>query len=260
MRTRVRPLVIMVLVACLASLAVLEATVTIAFRNEDSIVFAADSRVTWTRHLEDRDEILSSTTSICKLRHSGRWWFMVSGHHSAGAEERDVFVLVAEAIASSKTLPDAMNAISENASAGIYDSLKSAFQARFERDLPMLLIAVGGLDGRKLAVGVYEYTLKQRQPFSLSGRWAACPGDLCPDGRLSYIASISAEPAFRLMQMRPRPPWLLRGDAMAARRLIELQAAATPKHVGPPIDVLQLGQDGRAQWIGRDKASLCQPL
>jgi hypothetical protein len=41
---------------------------------------------------------------------------------------------------------------------------------------------------------------------------------------------------------------------------IDLQIAATPQRVGRPIDVLEIGADGRATWMDRDKGSACAAI
>ena len=52
------------------------------------------------------------------------------------------------------------------------------------------------------------------------------------------------------------PAWLERGDSAAARKLIDLQLAATPDTVAAPVDVLEVTAAG-ARWVGREHNSEC---
>ncbi len=92
--------------------------------------------------------------------------------------------------------------------------------------------------------------------MTLSASWLTCPGAWCDaDGSVSYAASVDGR-AVTAMTASPRPAWLQRGDAAAARRLIRAQIAATPDLVHAPIDVLTITATG-AQWSSWDRLSAC---
>jgi hypothetical protein len=223
----------------------LSATALVVFRQPGRIILAGDSVFT----------VADGTTyRACKVRRAGRWWFVVGGFINHG-RETDTYTLVSTAISGTDSVSAALTAIG-GLSRTFYDGLKAA-QSSPRSDLPMLEIIVGGNDHGVLTVGAYNVELKRREPFELSATSGTCPGEWCADGRVFFSASVDADkPAIRLMSMKPRPAWLQRGDAVAARRLIELQIAATPQSVGPPIDVLEITSSG-ARWVGRETASQC---
>jgi hypothetical protein len=83
-----------------------------------------------------------------------------------------------------------------------------------------------------------------------------CPGALCDSpGRVLHGASVGGIIPDLLVK-QPRPAWVERADAAAARRLIQMQIQRTPDMVKPPIDVLEITASG-ARWVDRSAMSTC---
>jgi hypothetical protein len=128
--------------------------------------------------------------------------------------------------------------------------------ARPERlGTPVLAIYVAGMSEGVLTVGSFGADVEAISPLTLVTYGSTCPGPVCPDGRLFLGNSITSKPAIALLRA-PRPEWVERGDAATARRLIELQADATPQQVGRPVDALEITMGG-ARWVDRSPASTC---
>jgi hypothetical protein len=227
----------------------LDATTIVALRTPERVILASDSLVIVTSSAG-----AETTAQLCKLRRAGPWAFVVGGF--IGLADRDVFSLVARAITPTRTIADAVRAIRDQVQAELHDPLKRAFHDPAFTGFTMLTVIVGGMDGETPAVGMYTAELQSRAPFTLTISGATCPGAWCPDGVVVTTFSIAEGPATQFIRARPRPAWLDRGDAAAARRLIALQVADTPMKVGGPIDVVQIDRQG-ARWIGRETTSLC---
>lgn len=235
----------------LLSDAVLEATTIVVFRQPDRIVFAADSMVRVTRR-----EGEPTSSSACKIRRSGKFWFVLGGQIDFADNGPDSFSMIAQAIAPTLTVKDALEAIVGNGGLQRLEERFRALVGRVPQIVPMLAVAIGGLDGDELKVGLVLVSQKSRDQFQLDAQWGIPNVE-----RLFFEASVVRDSlASRLIKSPPRLAWVERGDAAAARRIISLQIAATPTRVGTPIDVLELRPDGRALWVGRDKASACLPI
>ncbi|MCX6543788.1 MAG: hypothetical protein NTV05_05170 [Acidobacteria bacterium] len=257
-----RPCFVLCLVAALAVSALapcLSATAIVVFRQPTHIILAGDSV------LAGRDDGQTETRFLrsCKVRPAGKWWFVIGGFsRRVGTHAIDVYEVVEQAIAPTATMLDALEAIRRNAGP-VYASLKASQSAKpAASGLPLLTIVIGGLDRGVLTVGAFSFELQRADPFEATATLGTCPGPGCDaDGAVFYAASVGADmPAVKLMNQRPRPPWLQAGTAAAARRLILLQAAATPTRVGGPVDVLEIRADGGARWMWRDAASTCPAI
>jgi hypothetical protein len=227
----------------------LTATAVVVFRTDRGIILASDSR--WT------DAVPDGTFRFrhgCKILRSGRWWMVNGGF--ARSDHVDVSATVARAIAAATTMDAAMRAVQQVYRATMQPSiLRAPYYQQKPPGTPVVAIVVAGLDHGVLSVGRFGADVVRQQPFALEDYGATCPGRLCPDGRLLYGVSQQG-PVVDLLLKRPRPDWLERADAPAARRLIAMQIAATPERVGGPIDVLELTAAG-ARWAERDPQSAC---
>lgn len=243
------------LLLCVLTAATAHATTVVAFKHADRIILAADSLVS------TNDPRLSQPREYnCKIRRSGHWFFMAAGQYQFDDHEPDTFDLVAAAIAGTSTLPEALEAIVS----GPGRRWPTRFQrllARHPTTRPMLHVAIAGVDrSGRLDMGVFLLNPKQLAPLVMNIEARVVPMPK-PGFVVNYLATVVVDAlSLRLLNRAPQPAWLARGDAAAARRLIQLQAADTPDTVGGPIDVLEITGDGRAAWIGRDAASHCSAL
>jgi hypothetical protein len=226
------------------------ATAVVVLRPDATrVILASDSRLT-TVGPDGRLRFRSG----CKIFRAGPWWFTNGGFTRSA--DVDVNALVARAVASATSMDAAMRALQQVYRATLQPSiLRAPYYQQKPPGTPVVAIVVAGLDHGVLSVGRFGADVVRQQPFALEDYGATCPGRLCPDGRLLYGVSQQG-PVVDLLLKRPRPDWLERADAPAARRLIAMQIAATPERVGGPIDVLELTAAG-ARWAERDPQSAC---
>lgn len=242
----------------------LKATAIVMMRTPTRIVLAADSAAT---HV-DGTVTVTVTTDTCKIRQAGQWWIQLAGFTSttAGTLDRtplDVFGVVQEAVAPTRTVSDALDAVKVAylRPGGIRDELAKVathpqFGELFKPGQGVLAVVVAGLDQGVLTVGYIDTYDRPENPV----RRGICPGECAGDVPAMYGASVADAPLQSLVRTLPRPAWLERADPAAARRLIELQIAATPARVKRPIDVLEIGADGGARWVGRERGSVCAAI
>lgn len=256
-------LLLTLFVVSVVTTSAVQASAFVLFRLPDRIVIAADSLVIPT---SDKKGFYAPPRRVCKIHRSGKWWFSIGGsmgsyivNGHAIRDEVNFNEMVATAIRPTPNIVEAVAAITA-ISPKINDNLKASYEHR--PDAPVMLeILVAGIDRSQPTVGICLVTLTRRKPFELTLATGVCPGSGCRSGRIYHGASALADgPLLTELRRSPRRAWLSRGDAAAARRLITLESKAAPNTVGTPIDVLELRPDGRALWVGRDKASACLPI
>jgi hypothetical protein len=234
----------------------LSATAIVAFRTPTRIVLASDSKSTVAS-----DDAVRFPDGDCKIRRAGRWWLLAGGY--AAGEHLDVRATLVNAVTPTTTLTDALAAVQTTYRHRVRDGLLNAapLVKRLwpEAGRPALSVVVAGVDAGVLSVGYFGVSIERHAPLELSEGWGLCPGRLCKTGVLFFGSSVEDEPAVRLLKTTPRPAWLERADAAAARRVIELQIAATPQRVGRPVDVLEI-TNGDARWVNRERGSACEVL
>lgn len=235
----------------------MSATAVLAFRPDATrIILAADSALAST--LPNGSVRLLG--GECKIARAGQWWFASGAIESA--KGLSVTSTVAQAVSQTASMLDALNAIQreyQSQMLPIILRLDSYFEAEFAVDRPMIEVLIAGMDGGELKLGFFGALLKSQHPRELVAGGLVCPGALCDSpGRVLHGASVGGVIPDLLVR-QPRPAWLERGDAAAARRLIGLQIARTPHLVKGPIDVLELTTAG-ARWINRDARSACPAI
>ena len=256
MTARLRLLVAVALAT--GSAAIVQATAVVVFRTPERIVVASDSLVQQQTDEERR------VTLACKVRSvaAGRWWFVLAGYMGGTAPALDLWSVVADALMPVRTLADAKEALVSRAYPAMHSALKAArgstaFARMYTERQTLTSIVVAGADPTP-SVGLFVVVLRSIEPFELTAAWLTCPGTACEQQeRLYYGTSIAAGPLTELLRW-PRPAWVQRADAAAARQLVAEQINAAPAEVASPIDVLQISPQG-ATWIMRDPASLCAP-
>jgi hypothetical protein len=226
---------------------VVEATTIVALRQPTHIILAADSLV-----VSSDDPTFSSRA--CKLRRAGQWWFLVGGQMEFGDGEPDSFTLASRAVEHTTTMKDALDALVSQEGPHLQRRF-AALAVRYPTAKPFLHVIIGGVEHGRLMLGLFLVDLKQREPFELRVQRLATQPD---DEPLYYTGSVDWDALSTKLMKKPRPAWLQRGDAAAARQLIHMQSVDTPTKVGPPIDVLEITTAG-ARWVLRDPESKCAP-
>jgi len=236
----------------------LRATAILAFRPNDSrIILAADSAVTGI----EPDGTMRYRGGECKLAQAGKWW-LVSGALESAKGLSSVTRTVTQAATPESSMIGALSAIHrayESTILPVLLRLDPYFTTEFKVDRPLVEVLVAGVDGGVLTLGYYGALLKSQKPRELVAGGLICPGAFCDSpGRVLHGASVGGVIP-DLLAKQPRPAWLDRADASAARRLIQMQIDKTPQYVAGPIDVLEITAGG-ARWIDRDARSACSVL
>jgi hypothetical protein len=227
------------------------ATVIVAFKTPERVVLGSDSK------LFEREQL------ACKIRQTGSWWTLTGGVMVTEHPRLDVQALTAVALETARTLDEAKAALTEQVYVPLERVLTNpsagpAMRRLFAAGDSIVSITVAGADANLLRLGILTVLVETIAPVTLAAVWLACPGEWCePDGESVYYAASVEGPAVEGVRERPLAPWLKSGDAAAARRLIELQIAATPDRAAHPVDVLELTASG-ARWHS-DENSLCAP-
>jgi hypothetical protein len=232
------------------------ATAIVAFRTSERIILAADG-LTIRRGAETR------TLRVCKLRRSGRWFYMVGGYEGDKGG-MDVFATVSAAIRSTSTMSDALGAVQRAWTADIEPAFKQAaavpkIAAELAEGGLAFRIVIGGVEARVPTLGVFSAILLKKDPPTFLPSTFRCPGAQCSDEQPVFVTGgpSATGPVVRLIQA-PRPDWVERADVSAARRLIELEIHETPRLVGPPIAIVEITAAG-ARWIERGSACAAIP-
>ncbi len=205
----------------------------VCFRRDDRLVLAAD------RLFQVSDGAGRSTMQAAKVRLAGAWHYWALGYYIHPGAREHVYDRITRVIAPHVTIAGAMQALYDALGAVLFDAFGALHRSGH---VAMLDVIVGGLENGRVVAGQYEAFVKQADPFEVACRAAVAPGDVM------HAASLAAGPAIDLMERRPRPAWLERGDAAAALRLIALQAAATPELVRG-CDVLQIDREDGARFV-----------
>jgi hypothetical protein len=206
----------------------------IVFRHPYKIILATDSRST---SVGEGARALIPSTNGGKLGQYGPWTLALCGF-SRGPGVPDVRAALGRGLAGAATLDAAVRGVQ-----GVFVSelLPALAQARHYRAFADLFAAVNGTVLAVLIAG-----LEDGRPvlgsfgadFDPQSGQAKMYGGALPASVTHY--AIGQQLALDLTTTEPRPAWLERGDAAAARRLLEMQAAATPRYVAPPFHVKEI--------------------
>jgi hypothetical protein len=257
---------VLVAAALVALATSVEATAIIMLRNNNRIVLAADSR--WSDQTAGSMGI--TKRHGCKIHRSGQFWFMTSGYEGGGDQKLggpgvdSVIALVAERLKSARTLADALQSVGR-----AWDTMRPKVEGLVAHPAlqhllrpsalgPFMQVVLAGQERGVPTVGVFTVRIQSARPVQFSTRAASCPGTLCPgpDGFALYGASKAG--AMAPLVSNP-PAWLRAVDSTAARQVIDLEIAASPTFVGPPVDILVIDAGG-ARWVNRDPKSACPAI
>lgn len=219
-------------------------SVVVVFRQPERIVLASDSLV--TRGLADSQQLETHVRADGKIRDAGPWKLVICGF-AAGPGVSDVAATVARAIESTTTMRDALAAVQRVFVRRLVPSLSAArsypsFQTVFEAvggSVMALFVAGRDPDGT-LTLGSFGADLNAGK-FQMYG--GTCPG-VMGSGTRPFYHAVGQDLAVSLTNTKARPDWLAQGDAEAARRLVEMQIAATPDRCAGPVHVVEINADG----------------
>ena len=221
----------------------LHGTAALVIWTPERAIIAADSKVTKTNG--------GPATVACKIRNAGKFSFALSGFY--GNREFDAWALVAEAISSAQTVPEAAS-LSERL---VLPRLKQALQS-FKSDDPFGFAAAfkesyfavffAGIDSNKPVLAGWQLlttgeVLKDAYP----GTHPITPGAVGFNTFGEHDAIDSTYHGRALNQ-------LLKDPRIAARTLIQLEIDREPNKVGAPRSILEISRAGRI-WI---EAGVCK--
>jgi hypothetical protein len=229
-------------------------TAIAAYRTENEIVVAADSRVVpfggSTSYIEP----------ICKIRQFGDIFVAASGLYKDPASKFDLWEIVSMASTENQKLSsmvESFEPLARDRLKAILWQVKALrpkeFQEKFIKKPPFTVVISGIEDGVP--------TLKVREFYIISntddiflvniGLWD-CPGNLCLDGkRTAYLIGKIEEDKQKIDETFQTP--FLSRDAKCntvdlARRFVQMMIDKDSVNFGPPIDILSITKHG-ARWI-----------
>lgn len=227
----------------------LSATGVVAFRTQEHIVLGADSAFS----LFDTDGEFRGVQRGCKLHRAGDWHF-VWGGHVAGGTDTDLVVTFGRELASARSLSSVTGTVHRFMRRHILTLAWHRLPNVRELGKVVLWAGVGRVHAGVPELGIYRAFVSSLEPVRLQLQFVTCPG-ACADGNLSVGQSVDAGgPISRLLEAPPL--WLAPLTGTAARRLLALQAAATPQFVAAPFDVIEISATG-TRWVDRDPKSSC---
>jgi len=224
----------------------LSATTLVVFRTPTAVILATDSAAV------ELDETGKHHMQVdCKIRPSGRWWFVIGGFlRDSHGDMRDV---VATSIANTTTIQAALAAIDDHSLSDHIRANRALYKGR-QAGSPLMTIVIADTT---MIVGVFMVSLKTADPFEVMVETGTCPGTLCATGSYYLVGEPGDAPPNPLL--KALPSWFQRGDAAAARQFITEQIAFTPLLARHPIDVLEITTTG-ARWVGREESSACASI
>lgn len=227
----------------------ISATGVVAFRTPERVVLGVDSALT---HIDTLGRTMHVATG-CKLSRAGAWT-VAWGGLVAGGSTTDLAATFQRTIAPAPSLAALGRAVERFVARHVTTLRWADLPSYREPGKVVLWAAVGRVSRGTPELGIFRAIVAATQPaVRLHTDAAFCPGD-CTSGRLSAGQSIAAGPISRLIA--EPPAWLLPYDGRAARRLLSLQAQATPRVVAAPFNVLEITANG-ARWVDRDARSAC---
>lgn len=205
------------------------ATSIAVVRSESNIVVAADSRVV--------DVAGRMMPDICKIRHSGNWYYIVYG--LAFAQGADVFQLADNALRNPKTARQAVQTLRESLTPVINTALSSneLVRSRATQQPSILGIVVVGRDKETLVMAHLKFRLAST---GMETEAYLCPGD-CEGGVAAVVAPSADAAKFN---------WDLDSDH-AARDFVEFEISRRTIDIGPPLQMLRIRKDGQTEWLER---------
>jgi len=231
-------------------------TAIAAYRTENEIIVAADSRLT-------RGDGIPYLGPICKIRQFGDIFVASSGLISGVKTNFDIWEIVLMASIESQRL----SGMVERFETLVRDRLRDAvaltkllrpneYQGQFVGK-PAITVLFWGIEDSALTLKYLELYVYPRGVdgvlFSVDIRAYDCPGNLCPDGRGVVLLGERERNSQKDKELFIDP--FLSRDAKCdvvdlARKFVQMMIDEDTINYGAPIDILSISKDG-AKWIQR---------
>ena len=205
----------------LLSTAVVQGTSLVVFRIPTHIILAADSSETVGLGRRPAAE------RLCKIHRAGRWWTAQTGFHQFGAV--NYYDLIVKAVSTAATLDAAANAVATTVFP-VFDATLGPSASHFGALEPINAVAIAGTNAGDPTPprGLVGHPSAAAATFRVMGAWNQCPGHLCDAGGDELHFATGVEPALSLTKQQPLLPWVARGDAAAARQLMQMRDRGPP--------------------------------
>jgi hypothetical protein len=219
-------------------------TTIVVVRTPTVIYIGADSRIT-----DIRNE--SRTSTACKIRRAGDLFYAFSGFPRIPGVKPGLMEIIQVAAEGGGSITEMVEAFDDTIAdtwSGGLQKLKQKHPKFYKeeiRDRNLLQIAIAGIQNRKPVFFMRHLKAMERNGSpGIDIYKKSCPGD-CQKGKvIACLGHIGALEGYTSVRSDVWKDGYVRG----IRRLITLQMDASPEHVGPPIDILQIRRQG-ARWI-----------
>lgn len=242
----------------------------VVFRQPDRIILAVDSLATSAE--QHGTSLYTHRSDGAKMRTYGRWSLALCGF-SKGPNGLDVRETIGREVGATMTMAEALQAVQRvferrllpslnlarhyPAFHDLFDAVGGSVLALFVAGVePPSLRSGGDADGT-LALGAFGADVVAMDPLQCRMYGGALPGIL-GDGSRPFYHAVGQELAVSLVNAESRPDWLARGDAEAARRVLEMQIEATPDRVAAPFQIVEITKRGTTECsVGAQEERVC---
>jgi hypothetical protein len=217
-------------------------TAGVAIFTPDRAVLAVDSRVTLTDGRASR-----RGADECKIQSAGRFQLALAGLYDHAETKFDAWRLAEQAAAGAPSVAEAAARVErglqpalESAIGNMRAADPTAFSRQYAR--AHLAFVIAGLDQGLPAMAARAF-VPDREGNLRIVRWNPPPGTTSLFAFGEHAAIDAYGPKEALLRLVTDA-----GPAEAAQRLVQLEIAASPEIVGPPVAVLELSKIG-PRWI-----------
>ena len=227
-------------------------TAIAAYRTENGIVIAADSKAT-------AGDGSFYVDPICKIRQFGSTFVAASGLYQWSNPDFDLWDIVSIAAFGARGLSDIVNKFERavpgplrNAVTEIKNQEPNLYEERHV-DKPTIQVFFLGVENNVITLKYREFKVVREAGDFLSVYVKSfdCPGNLCPAGRGVVLVGKMEMDKQKVDEMF-KDSFLSRNaktDTVdLARRFVQMVIDKDPINFGPPIDILSITKDG-AKWI-----------
>jgi hypothetical protein len=221
-------------------------TLVIVLRNEQNTIIAADSKLKKTEGGND--------SSVCKIHISNDVSWATTGIVQEPHKPFNLWNITEAAIKLGGSLDDVAARIEGNVGSQLKEMLpriKRTEPNSYKEAIRTQFIATVILV-RKDNLRMLDFLLPDKNaPENIKIVRRGCPGDLCPEGQTllmsGFVGAANAE------RLRYRNLWQEKDMVGGLNYLMEIEHAAMPDFVAPPVAILKIDKGGAVEWLQKGK-------
>jgi len=228
-----------------------DGTAMVAYRTENEIVVAADSKVTrGTFYVEP----------ICKIRQFGNIFVTAGGLYRWPAGNFDLWKILSKAALGGAGLSDIVKRFETFVELPLKNTVKAIKNQEpnlYQEKLlgkPSIAVLFFGIEDNVLTLKYRVFYVHPKVDdvlFSVDIKAGDCPGSLCPAGKGVVFFKRDEVDNQKIEEMFSNP--FVSGDPKCdvvdlARKFVQMMIDKNAINYGPPIDILSITKDG-AKWI-----------